>query len=54
MAQSKSKKEIAAAYGISTETLRRWLKLIPLETGNRNILTSPEVDIVYSKYGTPN
>jgi hypothetical protein len=53
MVEALSKKEIAAAYSISGKTLNRWLKLIPLSTGSRNILTPSEVSIVFSKYGKP-
>jgi ribosomal protein L15E len=48
-----SKKELCQLYNISGDTLRRWFKIIQLDTGHRNILTPVELNQVFTEFGNP-
>lgn len=50
---SLSKKELAAKYKISSDTLSRWLKRANIFSGNRNILSPLELDQIYKVFGKP-
>lgn len=51
--KAKSKKQLAAEYGVSVKTLTTWIKGKGLETGYRKILNSAEVRYVYNSLGIP-
>ncbi len=48
----KTRKELAAAYGISTKTLYRWMKKLGLPT-DRRLLTEKCLRALYKVYGNP-
>ena len=49
-----SKSELAAAYGVSLDTLSKRLKNVPeLETGRRSILYPNELTLIYASLGEP-
>jgi len=49
---SKSRKEVAAAYGISPRTLCRWIKKACI-TITSGLLTIKEVQMIYDAFGEP-
>ena len=54
MAQALSKKQLAEKYHISSDTLNKWLRLVPdLKLGSRRILTPREVERVFDCHGEP-
>ena len=50
-----SSKELAAMYGVSSRTFRRWMLLIDKHTGKRigNYYIIPQVKIIFEKLGVP-
>lgn len=49
-----SKSELAAAYGVSLDTLSKRLKTVPnLETGRRRLLYPNELTLIYLNLGEP-
>jgi len=49
---SKSRQQVADAYGISTKTLSRWLKKENIEVSS-GLLNLKELEIIYDKFGKP-
>ena len=47
--------ELAAQYGISTKTLRTWLKMHQVHIGNRigKYYSALQIRIIYERLGTP-
>ena len=50
---TKTRRQIAAEYGITARTLRRWLKKYNINLPNR-LLCPKEQAIIYSYFGDPN
>lgn len=48
-----TRKEIAAAYGVSTKSIKRWMDEADLEFGSARTLTPKQVDKVYEAFGPP-
>jgi hypothetical protein len=50
-----SSKELAAMYGVSSRTFRRWMLLIDKHAGKRigNYYIIPQVKIIFEKLGVP-
>jgi archaellum biogenesis ATPase FlaH len=49
-----TKKELAAAYGVTNQTLRNWLKKIPdLKLDCKNYLLPNQIEIIYKHLGEP-
>lgn len=49
---SKSRQQVADAYGISTKTLYRWLKKGNIDV-SPGLLTIKDLEIIYDKFGKP-
>ena len=50
--QVKTRQQIAQEYGISTRTLRRWLKKAEIKLPNR-LLGPKEQILIYEEFGYP-
>ena len=50
-----TKKELAAAYEIHSDTLRKWLRHVPgiIPGGRRKYLSSDELQLIFLSYGNP-
>jgi hypothetical protein len=49
-----TKKELAAAYGVTNQTLRNWFKKIPdLKLDCKNYLLPNQLEIIYKHLGEP-
>lgn len=48
-----SKSELADLYGISMNTLRKWLRSINIDTGRTKILTPATTAQIFEKLGKP-
>lgn len=50
-----SSKELAAMYGVSSRTFRRWIILIEKHIGKRigNYYMIPQVEVIFEKLGIP-
>lgn len=49
---AKSKSEMAAAYGVSIVTLRRWLKKIGI-SNQKKLFNSMEIELIENHFGEP-
>lgn len=54
-AVSKTKKELKNEYGISYQTLNKWLKSVPGLMMNKNdrIITPSQLELIYNHLGRP-
>lgn len=49
-----SKKELATLYGVSKQTLRRWLKNVEgLQQTNDQIFTPNQIQLIFKHLGVP-
>ena len=51
--QSKTRNEVAAELGISTKTLRRWLKKHAITITERDLIPPKELSVIYTVFGWP-
>ena len=51
--QAKTRNEVAAEYGISTRTLKRWLKKRNINITARDRIPPKELTIIYVTFGNP-
>ncbi len=52
--QAKTRNEVAAEYGISTKTLRRWLQKHNILIPARDLISPKELVKIYVAFGDPN
>ncbi len=51
--KTQSKKELAALYGMSKDTFRRWCQRMNLDFGRRKVLEPQEVRLLVMTLGPP-
>ncbi len=51
--QAKTRNEVAAEYGISTRTLKRWLQKHNITITERNLISPKDLKVIYVAFGNP-